>query len=115
MSPPSIPSNTFTNRSITHCVPGKGLCWSHRGTECIPIWVGGFARSKLDVGCWMFGVHHKCSEYNYPPTPLLGWSGGTLDKPRTCPGTIEPPQTPVFDQPNLSKPLSQGTSAAQRF
>src|SRR5208283_778311 len=32
-------------------------------------------------------------------------SGGTLDKPWTYPGTIEPPPTPVFDQPHLSSLL----------
>ena len=56
----------------------------------------------LDVRCWLFDVHHKPSEYNSPPAPPWGWSGGSLDKPWTCPGTIEPPQTPVFDQPDLS-------------
>ena len=62
-----------------------------------------------------FGVHHKPPEYNLPPAPPSGWSGGTLDKPWTCPGTIEPPQTPVFDQSSLSKPPSCGIGAAERF
>ena len=62
-----------------------------------------------------FGVHHKLSEYNSPPEHPSGCSGGTLDKPWTCPGTIEPPQTSVFYQPSLSRPLSCGISAAERF
>ena len=61
------------------------------------------------------GVSHKHPEYNSPPAPTSGWSGGTLDKPWTCPGTIEHLQTPVFDQPSLSRPLSCGISAAERF
>jgi hypothetical protein len=61
------------------------------------------------------GVHHKPSEYNSPPGPPSGWSGGTLDIPWTCPIPIEPPQTPVFDQPSLSKSLFSGISAAERF
>jgi len=40
---------------------------------------------------------------------------GTLDNPWTCPGTVEPPQTPVFDQPSSSRPLSCGIAAAERF
>jgi hypothetical protein len=51
------------------------------------------------------GVPHKPSAYNSPPSPPSRWSGGTLDKPWTCPGTIEPSQTPVFDQPHLSSSL----------
>ena len=61
------------------------------------------------------GVSHKHPEYNSPPAPTSGWSGGTLDKPWTCPGTIEHLQTPVFDQLSLSRPLSCGISAAERF
>jgi hypothetical protein len=57
--------------------------------------------SGFDVGCWMFGVQHKHLKYISPPAPPSGWSGGTLDKPWTCPGTIEPPESPVFDQPHL--------------
>ena len=60
-------------------------------------------------------VHHKPSEYNLPPAPPSGWSGGTLVPPWTCPIPIEPPRTPVFDQPSLSRPLSCGISAAGRF
>jgi hypothetical protein len=63
----------------------------------------------------MFGVDHKSPKYYCPPAPPPGWSGGTLDKPWTCPGTIEPPQTPVFDQPSLFRPLSCDISAAERF
>jgi hypothetical protein len=47
-------------------------------------------------------LHHKHPEYNPPSAPPSGWSGGTLDIPWTCPIPIEPPQTPVFDQPSLS-------------
>src|ERR1035437_10750858 len=32
-----------------------------------------------------------------------------------CPIPIDPPQTPVFDQPGLSKSLSGGSPAVQRF
>ena len=66
------------------------------------------------VGCWMFAVHHKPPEYISPPAPRSGWSGGTLDKPWTCPSTIEPPQPPIFDQPSLSRPHSCGISATER-
>jgi hypothetical protein len=59
----------------------------------------------MDVGWRLFGVHHKHPEYNSPSAAPWGWSGGTLDKPWTCPGTIEPSPTPVFDQPHLSSPL----------
>jgi len=62
-----------------------------------------------------FGVNHKPSEYNSTSAPPSGRSGGTLDIPWTCPGTIEPPQPTVFDQPSLSRPLSCGISAAERF
>ena len=56
----------------------------------------------MAVGGWLLGVHHKPFEYNSPSAAPSGWSGGTLDKPWTCPGTIEPLPTPVFDQPHLS-------------
>ncbi len=59
----------------------------------------------MDVGGWLLGFHHKPFEYNSSPAPASGWSGGTLDKPWTCPGTIEPAPTPVFDQPYLSRKL----------
>ena len=74
-----------------------------------------FRGSKLEAGNSRFGVHHKCFEYNRPFPPPSGWSGGTLDISWTCAGTIEPPQTPVFDQPSLSRPLSGGISVAERF
>ena len=73
--------------------------------------LGGFARlfevwsSMFDVRCSMFRVHHKHPEYNPPLPPPSGRSGGSLDKPWTCPGTIEPSHTAVFDQPHLSRPL----------
>ena len=60
-------------------------------------------------------VLHKPPEYNSPPAPPSGWSGGTLDLPWTCPIPIEPSQTPVFDQPSLSRLPSCGISAAGRF
>ncbi len=59
----------------------------------------------MDVGGWLLGFHHKPFEYNSSPAPASGWSGGTLDKPWTCLGTIEPSPTPVFHQPHLSSPL----------
>ena len=60
-------------------------------------------------------MHHKPPEYNSPPAPPPGRSGGTLDLPWTCPIPIEPPQTPGFDQPSLFNSLSRGISAAERF
>src|ERR1017187_2041134 len=71
--------------------------------------------SRFKVQGSRFGVYHKPSEYNPPPAPPSGWSGGTLDKPWTCPIPIEPPQTPVIDQPSLSIPLSFGIFAAKRL
>jgi hypothetical protein len=71
--------------------------------------------TMLDVGCWMFGVHHEPIEYSSHSAPPSGWSGDTLDKPLTCPATIEPPQPHVFDQPSLSIPLSDGIFVAERF
>ena len=71
----------------------------------------GFGCRLLVVGCWIFGVFHKPSEFNSPSAPPTGWSGGTLDMPWTCPGTIEPSQTLVIDQPILSKSLSCGFPA----
>jgi hypothetical protein len=85
--------------------PRRGFGWLRRAVRC---WM-------LDVGCWMFSVRHKPSEHNSPPSPPSRWSGGTLDKPWTCPGTIEPPQITVFDQPRLSRPLSCGISATERI
>src|ERR1035437_7420691 len=55
------------------------------------------------------------SKYNSPRAPVSGWSGGTLDILWTCPGTIEPPETPIFDQPGLSNSLCCGISATERF
>jgi hypothetical protein len=60
----------------------------------------GFAR--------FFCIHHSSFLILHSPQ-------GILDKPWTCPGTIAPPQTPVFEQPSLSRPLSCGISAAERF
>ena len=41
-------------------------------------------------------VLHKPFEYNSPPAPPLGWSGGTLDLPWTCPIPIEPLKPPFL-------------------
>jgi hypothetical protein len=65
---------------------------------------------KFAAGCWMsdvgcFSLLDKSPEYSPPPALPSGWSGGTLDKPWTCPGTAEPAQTTVFDQPHLSSSL----------
>ena len=60
----------------------------------------GFAR--------FFCIHHSSFLILHSPQ-------GILDKPWTCPGTIAPPQTPVFEQPSLSRPLSRGISTAERF
>src|ERR1017187_5284633 len=71
------------------------------------LWLEG----EFQVGGAKFGVHHKPSEYKSLPAAPSGWSGGTLDIPWTCPIPIEPHQTPVFDQPSLSGPLSYGIPA----
>ena len=69
-----------------------------------PVWlrVALVGNSRFEVRGSKFGVDHKPSEYNSPPARTSGWSGGTLDKPWTYPGTIEPSQRLVFDQPHLS-------------
>src|ERR1035441_1127419 len=61
-----------------------------------------------------FHLHHKPSECNSPAAPPSGWSGGTLDKPWTYSGTIEPIPDPFFDQARLSKSVSRGSSARSR-
>jgi len=61
---------------------------------------GGFAR--------FFCIHHSSFFILHSPQ-------GTLDIPWTCPIPIEPPQTPVFEQPSLSRPLSCGISTAEQF
>jgi hypothetical protein len=45
-----------------------------------------------------WSVHFSGSSFSILHSPQ-----GTPDKPWTYPGTIEPPQAPVFDQPGLSK------------
>jgi hypothetical protein len=70
--------------------------------------------SRFDVRGSKFSVFHKPFEYNSPPVPLWGWSGGPLVPPWTCPIPIDPPQTPVFDQPGLSKSLSCGSSVIRQ-
>jgi hypothetical protein len=66
--------------------------------------------SKFEVRGSKFGVQYKLSEYNSPSAPPSGRPGGTLEIPWTYPGTIEPSQHPVFDQPGLSKSLSYGVA-----
>src|ERR1019366_7178441 len=51
---------------------------------------------QIQVGGWKFGVRHKPSEYNSLPAPPSGWSGGTLDIPWTCPGTIKALKLPFL-------------------
>jgi hypothetical protein len=111
--------------ACTSHVPGFGrLCPAIlHSSFCLQPSLGGgfgwlcpaFLHSSFCILPSFTGVHHKHPEYNSPPAPPSGWSGGTLDKPWTCPGTIEPPQTPVFDQPSLSRRRSCGISAAERF
>ncbi len=75
-----------------------------------------FRGSKLDVGCWMFGVHHKESEYKRPSPPPSGWSGGTMVPPWYRPIPVEHSQRSLFDQPSLSKarkPIAE-TAAKRR-
>ena len=55
-----------------------------------------------------FCIHHSSFFILHSPQ-------GTLDILWTCPIPIEPPQNPIFDQPSLSRPLSCGISAAERF
>ena len=74
-----------------------------------------FQGSKFKVQGSMFRVHHKHLEYNPPLAPLSGWSGRGLVPPWYLPIPIEPSQTPIFDQPSLSRPLSSGISAPGRF
>ncbi len=62
----------------------------------------------------MFGVFHKPPEYNSPSAPPYGWSGGTLDKPWTYPGTIDTLPDLIFDQARLSKSVSRGSAAGSR-
>ena len=49
----------------------------------------------------MFGIYHKRPEYNPPPAPPSGWSGGTLVPPWHLPIPIEPPKRGVFDETSL--------------
>src|ERR1019366_2281468 len=73
-----------------------------------------FQGSKFDVRGSRFGANHKHPESNSPAAPPSGWSGGTLDKPWACPGTIDPLPDPIFDQARLSKSVSRGSSAHSR-
>ncbi len=90
--PPSYPS---VRRLHPPPTPGSlgWLCPAFRGR-------------RLSVGCPLFGVFHKHLEYNSNSASPSGASGGTLVPPWTCAGTIEPPQTTVFDQPHLSSSLN---------
>jgi hypothetical protein len=108
----------FSISAFAQLWPWGGLPAQSRATDHeSPPAFGGFARPfdvgswKLEVGCSMFD---KSSEYNFPPCPPWRWSGGTLVPPWTCPIPIDPPQTPVFDQPGLSKSLSCGSPDVQR-
>ena len=67
--------------------------------------------SRFEVRGSRFGSNHKHPESNSPLPPPPGWSGGTLDKPWTYPGTIEPLADPVFDQACLSKSVPGRSSA----
>ena len=49
----------------------------------------------------MFGVYHKRLEYNPPPAPPSGWSGGTLVPPQYLPIPTEPPQIGIFNEASL--------------
>jgi hypothetical protein len=69
--------------------------------------------SRFEVRGSKFSVFHKHTESNSPPVSPSGWSGGALDIPWTYPIPIDPPRTPVFDQPGLSKPLSGGVNIAE--
>ena len=60
----------------------------------VPCW-------KLDVGCWMFGVHHKRSEYNPSFPPPSGWSGTTLVPLWYHPIPVEASQRGVFNEASL--------------
>ena len=70
--------------------------------------------SRFRVQGSRFRVHHKNTEYNSPLPPPPGWSGGTLVPPWTYPGTIAPPQNPIFDQASLSESVSCGSSTGQQ-
>jgi hypothetical protein len=73
-----------------------------------------FQGSQFEVRGSRFGANHKHPESNSPLPPPSGWSGGTLDKPWTYPGTIEPLEDPVFDQARLSKSVPGRSSAGKR-
>jgi hypothetical protein len=73
-----------------------------------------FQGSKFEVQGSRFRVRHKHPEYKSPLPPPSGWSGGGLVPPWTCPGTIDPPQDPIFDQAGLSKSVACGSSTVQR-
>ena len=68
--------------------------------------------SRFKVRGSKFGLQHQQPEYNSPSAPPPGWSGGTLDKPWTSPGTVDPAQAPIFDQPLIQVAPSAATSAA---
>jgi hypothetical protein len=62
-----------------------------------------------------FEVQSSVFPISLPNTiPLPRLPGAGLGAPWTYPGTIDPPQTTVFDQPGLSKSLSGGAATAKR-
>jgi hypothetical protein len=79
---------------------GGGLVWPRLASQ----------GSKFEVRGSEFGAHHKPSEYDWPPAPPRGGLGA----PWTYPGTIGPPQNPIFNQAGLSNSLSWGFSAVKR-
>jgi hypothetical protein len=70
---------------------------------------------KLEVGCSMFDVDDKPSEYNSPPSTPWGWSGGCLVPLWYLPIPISYLKHPFVNQSRLSKPLSRGFSALKPF
>jgi len=107
--------------SLGTLLDGRSTRWNHKSTGSPP------AKQPSVLGCWLdFSIHHFRSElqrlglqtwgtstpgfarllraHHHSSFNLLHSPQGTLDKPWTCPGTIEPSQTPVFDQPHLSRP-----------
>jgi hypothetical protein len=94
------------------CTPQYMACrWLWGGFK---VALGGFAM-LFKARSSRFEVHHEHLEYNSPSAPPSRRSWGALDKPWTCPATLEPPHDPVCDQPSLFRPLSGGIFAAERL
>jgi len=89
---------TLTSHGVTCAVSRFYFCF------LLSLHVG-FAMPS-DVGCWLLDV----LEYTSPPLPPSAWSAGTLDKPWTYPGTIEPPQSSVFIRTKLPSTPGPGNS-----